>query len=420
MFQLTVTPESSLADLPVWIRASGLAPSQLVTLHALLTDEKGVKFESRAFYQANKAGEVDLKEACSLGGDYAGVWPMGLFCSMKPEKLFHRLVKRDVMGSPYRVHINLFGYPVLLPSPEHVPLATCTVERWYAAPGVKRFQIKEGRVRGALFLPPGPGPFPGVIDMFGGSGGLMESRASLLASKGFVVLALAFLAYDDLPQTLQELDLEYFEEAAILLLNHSKVRGPGLGVLGLSKGAEIALAMCTFLKQIVAVVCINGSTSINGIPLRFRDIHIPGSRYYAEKSLITDTGTLCSYHVMGDPREESLQASAIPLEKAAGHVLFVVGEDDCSIMSKLYAEVAIARAKKYGKNNCTLLSYPEAGHLIEPPGSPLCRATPIRASPIPSQWGGKTEPHAKAQEHSWKEIQKFFRRHLGPAGNSKL
>lgn len=155
MVQLTVTPESSLADVPVWIRASGLTPFQRVTLYLWLTDEKGVKFESRAFYRANKAGEVDVKEACAEGGDYSGVWPMGLFCSMKPVKMFHRLIKQDVIGSPFRVHISLFDSLVFLPSSKEVPLAECTVERWYVAPGVKRFQIKDGRVRGALFLPPG-------------------------------------------------------------------------------------------------------------------------------------------------------------------------------------------------------------------------------------------------------------------------
>lgn len=180
MVQLTVTPESALADVPVWIRASGLKPFQKVTLYLWLTDEKGVKFESRAFYKANEAGEVDLKEAQAMGGDYSGVWPMGLFCTMKPEKMFHRLIKLDVMGSPFHVHINLFNSCVFMPSSETIPLAACVVERWYKVPGVKRFQIKEGRVRGALFLPPGnkvnlvflvPPPFPKISGIPRAAGG---------------------------------------------------------------------------------------------------------------------------------------------------------------------------------------------------------------------------------------------------------
>lgn len=69
----------------------------------------------------------------------------------------------------------------------------------------------------------GEGPFPGIMDLFGGIGGLIEFRASLLAARGFAVLALAYFAYEDLPNLLQEVDLEYFEEAANLLLAHPKV-----------------------------------------------------------------------------------------------------------------------------------------------------------------------------------------------------
>ena len=41
--------------------------------------------------------------------------------------------------------------------------------------------------------------FTGVIDLLGGVVGLMEVKASLLASHGFATLALAYLGYDDQP-----------------------------------------------------------------------------------------------------------------------------------------------------------------------------------------------------------------------------
>ncbi|KAL7991983.1 hypothetical protein Chor_016239 [Crotalus horridus] len=419
MVHLSVTPEVSLADSPVKICASGLAPAQLVTLHASLTDERGVKYTARAFYRANQNGEVDVAEASALGGNYTGVWSMGLFYTLKAEKMFHRLLKRDVTGSPFYVQISLFNSTVIVPLPTHEPLATSTVERWYTAPGVERIPIKSGRVRGALFLPPGSGPFPGLIDLFGGAGGLIEFRAGLLASKGFAVLALAFFAYDDLPQTLEVVDLEYFEEACRLLLKNPKVRGPGLGIIGLSKGAEIALAMSTFLKEVVASVCINGPTILS-TPLHFHDVSIPGASYPGEKIRINEMGLASVYYCLGHPLDEKYEVSTIPVEKAQGHILFVVGEADQSFNSRVFAEAAVARAKKHGKNHCSLLLYPGAGHLIEPPGSPVCFAYPIQFFPLPIQWGGEVKPHAKAQEHSWNEILNFFKFHLGPLQNSSL
>ena len=46
--------------------------------------------------------------------------------------------------------------------------------------------------------------------MFGTIGSLVESRAALLASRGFVTFALAWFHYDGLPKHLEEVDLDYF------------------------------------------------------------------------------------------------------------------------------------------------------------------------------------------------------------------
>ena len=57
----------------------------------------------------------------------------------------------------------------------------------------------------------GEGPFPGVIEMFGSSGGLANYRSALLASRGFATLGLAYFGYDDLPKDMSDVDLDYFE-----------------------------------------------------------------------------------------------------------------------------------------------------------------------------------------------------------------
>ena len=41
------------------------------------------------------------------------------------------------------------------------PLSSNTFEKGYMADGVKRIPVREGRIRGTLFLPPGDGPFSG-------------------------------------------------------------------------------------------------------------------------------------------------------------------------------------------------------------------------------------------------------------------
>ncbi|KAM4707497.1 acyl-coenzyme A amino acid N-acyltransferase 1-like isoform 2-T3 [Discoglossus pictus] len=410
---LKVSPEVSLADEPLKIRAWGLQPQQVITLRAWVKDEKGRVFNSRAFYISDNEGVVDLEHSPAVGGDYKGIYPMGLIWALKPVSPFQRLIKRDVMGSPLCVHLELYSDLLLGFSPENAPDVTKVVERWYVAPGVKRIQVREGRIRGALFLPPGDGPFRGIIDMFGGLGGLVESRSSLLASRGFASLALAYFAYDDLPRTLEHVDLTYFEEAAQYLLRNPKISGDGVGVLGVSKGAEIALAMATYLPQIKATVCINApNNAINGNSFSYGNVFLRGNPNHMEKLLVTETGAVTIIDTWADIRKPEYQNSLLPLEKALGSIMFVVGEADQSCNSLIHAKKALSIARKHGKKNVHMVSYPGAGHLIEPPSSPFCPISLSPPFPFHLYWGGELLAHCRAQEASWREIQDFFSRNI--------
>uniref|UniRef100_A0A4X2JVH5 Bile acid-CoA:amino acid N-acyltransferase n=1 Tax=Vombatus ursinus TaxID=29139 RepID=A0A4X2JVH5_VOMUR len=401
-----ITPEKALADEPLCIRATGLNPFQMVTFKASLMDEKGKLFQSQAFYKADETGNVDLEQAAALGGDYVGIHPMGLFWSLKPVNSFRRLLKQDVMNSPFYIQLDLYDSFLLEDSPEVQPKASQMIERWFSGPGLQRIPIREGEIMFSIW----------VIDLFGGVGGLVEFRASLLASHGFGVLALAYFAYEDLPSCLLEIDLEYFEEAANMLMHHPK---SGIGVISVCKGAEIGLAMAVYLEQVTATICINGTNAFHDTQCKYRDMVINPIPHQKEYTQIHVSGAISFRHIKGDPRAEVNQQSVLRVEEAQGHILFIVGEKDECLNSKAYAEQAMEQMRRHGRSNGTLLSYPGAGHLIEPPYSPLCFASwnPFISRPL--LWGGDIGCHAVAQEHSWREIQKFLRRHLTPS-RSKL
>ncbi|KAM4690624.1 acyl-coenzyme A thioesterase 2, mitochondrial-like isoform 2-T2 [Rhinophrynus dorsalis] len=224
---IVVSPQSGLADERLQIRVQGLSPKQQVTLRVMVVDDEEYMFDSCAHYQADSAGSVDLQRDASLGGDFTGVQPMGLLWSLSPsvmEKPYYRLEKKEVHKSPmivemlvHKGHMNTRSIPGEVTS-------RIKFERLFVAPGVRRIRLREGAVRGSLFLPPGEGPFPGVIDMFGDEGGLVEYRSSLLASRGFASLALPYFAFEDLPPAMTEFHLEYFEEAAKFLALHPKAK----------------------------------------------------------------------------------------------------------------------------------------------------------------------------------------------------
>ncbi|KAG8429209.1 hypothetical protein GDO86_018056, partial [Hymenochirus boettgeri] len=258
----------------------------------------------------------------------------------------------------------------------------------------------------------GDGPFPGVIDMFGDEGGLVEYRSSLLASHGFASLALPYFAFEDLPPAMTNLHLEYFEEAAKFLVRHPKVRGPGVGVIGTGKGADLALSMITFLPEIVAAVSISGCCANTAATLNYKDCSIPGLTYNMSRVQITDDGVFDVFEALDDPLDPVNNNSLIPLEKANGHLMFIVGEDDRNWKSSLYAKAAYHRLMDHGKENVTLLSYPGAGHRIDPPCSSFCFAAIDRFLGVPVLGGGKLSTHCQAQEDSWKKIQDFLNFHL--------
>ncbi|XP_044127591.1 acyl-coenzyme A thioesterase 1-like [Bufo gargarizans] len=412
---LSVSPQSGLADEKLHVLVRGLGPSDPVTLRALVADDQGCLYDSCAHYQADSSGTVDLHRDAAVGGDYTGVLPMGLLWSLSPsvmEKPYHRLEKRSVHKSPAVVEVLVHkghSAPKVLPG---AVLAKTKCERRFMAPGVRRIQLREGAVRGSLFLPPGEGSFPGVIDMFGDDGGLVEYRSSLLASRGIASLALPYFAFEDLPPAMTEFHLEYFEEAANFLSRHPKIRGSGVGVIGTGKGADLALSMITYLPQVVAAVSISGCCSNTAAPLSYKDVTIPALSYNMSRVQISETAVFDVSEALDDPLDPANRQCLIPVEKAQGSFLFIVGEDDLNWKSPVYAKAAVSCLQEHGKSNYTLLSYPGAGHQIDPPSSPFCPVSMDRVLGVPILKGGELKAHCQAQEDSWRKIQDFFHAHL--------
>ncbi|XP_052503147.1 acyl-coenzyme A thioesterase 6-like isoform X1 [Budorcas taxicolor] len=395
-------------DEPVRIAVRGLAPGQPVTLRASLRDEKGALFRAHARYCADAAGLLDLERAPALGGSFAGLEPMGLFWALEPEEPLMRLVKRDVQ-TPFAVELEVLdGHE---PEAQRL-LGRAVHERDFLAPGVRREPVRAGRVRGTLFLPPGSKPFPGILDLFGSSGGLCEYRASLLAGHGFAVLALAYFRFEDLPEHLNDVCLEYFEEAVDFMLQHPKVKGPGVGLLGYSKGGDLCLSMASFLNSITATVVINACVANTLAPLHYKDMIIPELSYDLKKYTITESGFLNFVDIWGNPLEKTNHQSLIPLEKAQGPFLFIVSMDDHNWKSEVYAHIASERLQAHGKDRPQIIYYPGTGHCIDPPYFPLCRASVHAVLGQPVFHGGEPKAHSNAQADAWQQIQTFFHKHL--------
>ncbi|XP_064092764.1 acyl-coenzyme A thioesterase 1-like isoform X1 [Macrobrachium nipponense] len=414
---LSVNPLSCLHDEPVCIKVSGLKPNQDVTLHSSMKDVRNIHFMSYAHYRADGNGEVDVDVMESLGGEYEGVFPMGLFGSLAPapnEYKYTRFFKRDVENPnlvTISVHDGHLSAETLCSSEASKPLSSVVHERHYMAPGVQRIPVRYGKVRGALFLPPGDGPFPGVVDMFGTAGGLLEFRSAQLASRGFASLALAFFNYDDLPKGLEEFDIAYFEEAVEYLLKHEKVLGYGVGVIGTSKGGDLAVSMAAFIPSVIACVTINGFFAPCNQGMRVEGHLYPPFKWDQDRLMIADDGRINVKSCI--PDHKSLVKYMLPLEKSQSAFLFLVGIDDQNVNSEFQAQGASKYLSSHNyKHDYLVESYPGVGHLLEPPYSPHCYASFQHTFMSAICWGGSCKYHTLGQERAWEKMQNFLWYHL--------
>lgn len=191
-----------------------------------------------------------------------------------------------------------------------------------------------------------------------------------------------------------------------------QVKDTGIGVLGLSKGADLALSMATFLPGIKAAVSISGIGFNSFIPLRGDGFTLPPHPYDLGRIKTSDeSGLIDVSDVLDDHRDPATWDCRIPVERSLAKFLFLSGLDDMNWKSDLYCRDAVQRLQQYGRE-VEFCSYSGAGHLLEPPYLPLCQASIHKVLGIFVHWGGQRREHAKAQEDAWRRIQAFFWQHL--------
>ena len=402
-----IEKQSSMIDQPIQITICNLLSFQKVTLVARIIEGKA-EFTSHAFFFTDIEGKVDVNTTPSQGGTYTGVDGMGIIWSMEPAKNTRkgsRLSKQQA-SEPYTVQLGLVDGFQSINSWENLTLLCKeTVDLWYMSPETDKIPIRHGRLRGTLFLPKNKSKCLGIIEMFGSAGGLIELRAALLASHGFACLALAYFAYDDLPKGF-EFDLDYFDEAVEFMVQHEHVDSSlGLGLVGVSKGADIALHMASYNPAISHCVSINGSPHYNFGQHTYRGRQVRCHMHDTERLIHTDEGIICRESA----KNTNNDADVIPVDQAKqARFLLLQSCDDGAVPESFVWDIA-TRILESGNKKCEVVTYPGAGHLLEPPYTPLCRFVYHKLLGVYLVYGGERRLHAQAQEDHWKRIVRFFK-----------
>jgi dienelactone hydrolase len=341
--RLEINPVRIPLDGCATIRVQGLSPGARVTIRGYLKDGEDQPWESRADFVADAEGNVDTSTQTPVSGSYKDLSAMGLVWSMTPTKKgverYHlphgqsQLIDFDVMAGGKQV-------------------ATGRLEQ-DAFNNVRQAAV-DGDIHGILFSPQSPGRHPGILVVGGSEGGVPADKAAWLASHGYVALALAYFRYADLPPKLEAIPLEYFGRALGWMLSRPDVLPDQVGVVGTSRGGELALQLAAMYPQLKAVIA-----------------YVPANVRYPACCGGTSVPYAWSWQGRGLAfampwRQEnplSLINAEISVEHTHGPVLLIGGEDDHVWPSGAMVDAIAARLKKdHFPYEVEALKYKHAGH----------------------------------------------------------
>jgi dienelactone hydrolase len=344
---IEVAPRRVTVDEVASIRAGGLKPNQRATIRAELVDGADAQWTSQADFVADEQGNIDTSKHPALEGSYKGISAMGLVWSMLPSS--HKATRYQ---SPKDFGIQIVDFHLML---KNVELASARLEQASIAEGVERVIIRYGDLRATLFSPPGKDRHPGVLVLGGSEGGMPSRRAAWLASHGFAALALAYFRYDDLPKELAGIPLEYFGRALTWMANRPEIASDRIAVMGVSRGAELALQLGSMFPRIRAVVAYS-----------------PANVRYPACCGLTSVPYAWSWQGQGiafrpvrpsQAQLEMVMRSEIEVERTQGPVLLISGGADRIWDSKSMADSIVARLNRHHfTSNVEHLNYDHAGH----------------------------------------------------------
>jgi dienelactone hydrolase len=352
------------------VRLTGLAPASTVTIRA-----RSPGYESTATFTAAADGTVDAATTAPSSGTYTGVDPDGLVWSMvaAPDPSDGTA---DPLALAFRAEVG------------GTTVATAILPRSAQAADVKRRDLSSSDgLAGAYFAPGGSATRHGAVIVFGGSEGGVhtgESLAAYFASLGHPALGVGYFGAPGLPDSLENIPLEYFQKARDWLTTQPEVDPSQIVVVGASRGGELALLLGATFPWVTGVVAEvpsgvvwpaddqtkeMSSWTIGGRPVPYvpsdpsaqpEQVTLPdGTKAIAAKPLfLADLRTATP---------AALDAATIRVEKTAGPVLLVAGADDQLWPSCALAGIAMDRLTRSGhaaSHDDELVCYPGAGHNV--------------------------------------------------------
>ena len=403
---LQVIPDHAMVDETVAVHAHGLRPGENIAVRAALVDGAGKQWASEARFLADAQGAVDTSRQDPLGGSYKEVSSTGLIWSMKPREKHTLAYTPPPDLAPQSIEFRLVR--------DGAEVSTTRLEQLRLANGVQQIKV-QGQLHGVLFVPSTDGRHPGVLVLGGWEGGVPNEQAAWLASHGFSAFALAYFRYENLPQALEGIPLEYFGHAITWMMNRPEILPDRIAVVGTTRGGELALQLGSMYTPVKAVVAYAPP-----------NLRTPASTWYGTPISLpyawTWRGQPLAYlfaRLQWDPltsRAATINA-AIKVEDTRGPILLICGENDEIWASSRMADAIVGRLKDaHFSYPVQVLKYPQAGHQA---GRPEIIPTWQGALPHPVTgrgmiFGGTPKGNAESSLDAIPKVLEFLRTNLEP------
>lgn len=247
-----------LAGDPVSVQVRGLEPGSLTIINASRFNNRSQAwYDTSAAFRADEQGRIDPMADAPVAGRWTGADPTGLFWSMQRAE-----PQAEPPASPRAWGLITFSVDV---DADGTPDATGEVELLRGRDDLVEIPVGDSMPGAFLMRPPGDDRLPVVIALGGSEGndGAARSVGRQLASRGFAVLGLPYHSpawgdqeqkFPELPRAFANLPLEPLRNARDWIRTRDDLDGEHIGIWGVSKGGEFALAGASRIEGFSAIV----------------------------------------------------------------------------------------------------------------------------------------------------------------------
>ncbi|MFS0809599.1 acyl-CoA thioesterase/bile acid-CoA:amino acid N-acyltransferase family protein, partial [Shouchella sp. 1P01AA] len=395
------------------------------------TDDNKRKFQSQATFKSDNNGVIDLNTQAPISGNYTSVDSNGLFWSMSSHDNKEQMFIKQT-SAPLTFIMEVYSDSDRL-------LKVFTFTRCFLLKDIEILPVNETIV-GTLYYPKNKTSLPAIVLLGGSDGSVHESSAALLATQGYAVLALAYFGKKGLPKGIENIPLEYVERSFNFLESKSFVNNKKFGIIGHSRGSELALLYASKHSRIRSVIAVAPSAIVFSGMLNFQATSQPAwtykgepFRFYTPERSFKDTVSFFRHLILKKPfsniekmkqiinDEDKLKPFKIPIQEIQAPIMFISGTDDHVQPAELFVKQMqhTLRDHKYSENN-KFLFYKGAGHFSAFPAnlSNLPQTLGTTNFNMTMIFGGTKENNAKAAQQTWAETIRFLKTTLANSHKS--